>query len=83
MSLQEVVKEGDSEEEVVKGRETDLKLTDVPEDMREAVQGGSWKTMEKSKKFRTQYDIARICGFVRLSHASLGKSIAHASHPVE
>lgn len=53
MSLQEVVKEGDSEEEVVKGRETDLKLTDVPEDMREAVQGGSWKTMEKSKEFRT------------------------------
>ena len=36
---QEVVEEGDSEEEVVKGRETDLKLTDVPEDMREAVQG--------------------------------------------
>ena len=79
MSLQEVVKEGDSEEEVVKGRETDLKLTDVPEDMREAVQGGSWKTMAKSKEFRTLYDIIRACGFVRLSHTSLGKSIANAT----
>ena len=29
----------ESEEEVVPGREDDLKLSDVPEDMREAVQG--------------------------------------------
>lgn len=36
---QEKEKEGESEEEVVPGREGDLKLTDVAEDMREAVQG--------------------------------------------
>lgn len=32
---------GESDEEIVPGREADLKLTDVPEDMREAVQGAS------------------------------------------
>ncbi|CAK9047733.1 unnamed protein product [Durusdinium trenchii] len=30
---------GESDDEIVPGRESDLKLTDVPEDMREAVQG--------------------------------------------
>ena len=34
--------EGESDEEIVPGREDDMKLSDVPEDMREAVQG-SWK----------------------------------------
>ena len=36
------VYQGESEEEeVVPGREDDLKLSDVPEDMREAVQGAA------------------------------------------
>ncbi|CAE7724277.1 unnamed protein product [Symbiodinium pilosum] len=32
-------KQGESDEEIVPGREDDMKLSDVPEDMREAVQG--------------------------------------------
>ena len=41
ISKDEEKKKGDSDDEIVPGRESDLKLTDVPEDMREAVQGSS------------------------------------------
>ena len=41
---------GESDEEIVPGREDDMKLSDVPEDMREAVQG-SWKPRQ-SETFR-------------------------------
>lgn len=67
-------KEGESEEEVVPGREGDLKLTDVAEDMREAVQGtaqgNAWNAEALFNKIERQplyyiYIILYISDFVK------------------
>eukprot|EP00438_Fugacium_kawagutii_P027943 Skav234356 [mRNA] locus=scaffold1274:120726:138690:+ [translate_table: standard] len=53
---------GESDEEIVPGREADLKLTDVPEDMREAVQGASSLSLKRilNEKYGSTMEATRM-----------------------